>query len=250
MILPRDWESLPPVRRLLAACAGSRHRAAFEFLALWTSLAYQVMQHGRPGWFHPDEVESFNATSDAGAFERACACGLLAPAEGRPGWWFCKLFADANYTLADDWVPADEQRFLIQKVREGMAKASKKAMGVINQLPESVWLKLDQSTATFGERNRAIVLIRTVDATCRLAERKPEEFTDGLIADALRVVQGHPPAKLEAILRRLYFRQRSHQPCAAVPKDPEQLLRHWEDVIQMIAPEEGWDAWERSVARR
>lgn len=244
MNIPRDWESLLPVRRLRAACDGSPARCAHECLSLWTSLAYQVMQHGRPGYFHPDEIESFNATTDAGAFERACACGLLAPAEP-PGWWFCKLFADANHALGDDWVPDDEKRFLIQKVRDGMENASKKAMGVINQLPDSVWLRLDSTTASFGERNRAIVLIRTVDATCKLAERKPEEFTDGLIADALRVVQGHPPAKLEAILRRLYFRQRSHKPCAAVPKDPELLLKHWDDVVQMIAPEEGWDAWER-----
>ncbi len=245
MNLPRDWESLPPVRRLLTACAGNRPRCAYEFLLLWTSLAYQVMQHGRPGYFNPDEIITFDALVDEGAFQRLCEAQLLTPDEARPGWWFCKLFADANYSLADDWVPDDERRYLVQKVREGMRQASKKAMGVINQLPDSVWMKLDSTTASFGERNRAIVLIRTVDATCKLAERKPEEFTDGLVSDALRIVQGHAPDKLESLLRRLYFVQRSRKPCASVPKDPEQLLKHWDDVICMIAPEEGWDAWER-----
>lgn len=246
MNLPRDWESLLPTHRLMSLCEGNRQRCAFLFLNLWTNLAYQVMQHGHPGRFNPDEILTFDAISDEGAFQRLCDAGVLTPDPTAPGWWFCKLFADANYTLGDDWVPDDEKRYLVQKVREGMEKASKKAMGVINQLPESAWAKLDNSTASFGERNRVIILIRTVDATCKLAERKAEEFTDGIIADALRVCQKHPPAQLDAILRRLYYRQRSHKPDARVPKDPELLLKHWDDVVLWIMPEEGWDKWERT----
>lgn len=243
VVMPRDWESLIPSRRLVSRCDGSRERCAYLFLSLWTHLAYQAQLHGRPGHFNADEAEMFDALTGKGTTALLAEVGYLTPVEGG---WFCQLFADLNYALADDWVPDDEKRLLVSKVREGMVVASKKAMGVINQLPESVWLKLDSTSADFGERNRAIVLIRTVDATCKMAERKPEEFTDGLVSDALRVVQGHPKEKLEAILRRLYYRQRSSKPCPGVPKDPELLLKHWDDVLQIIQPEEGWERWEKA----
>lgn len=241
--LPNDIESYNQYRRFVRLI-GDEAKAGYVVLRLWAELGFQSRNHGKSGLFERSETEVFlwslKIENAAEAFELLIKSKLLLP---NSDGWLCPIFTENNPECDRDYIAPGIMtgiRVTYWRRRDGIERRSP---GIAQQLEPMAWHTEDGSLVTPEEMNRRIVLIKMLDSIVEGFERKPKDFDVGLVHAAGRVCQGYAAHKLDLILRRIHLMVRR---TPTMPRKTADVLRQWDDVVAMVAPEEGFINWGRN----
>lgn len=255
-IMPRDWEAMTWFGMLIVELENAKHphpreAATYIVFRLWTHLTYQLADHNLAGRFDRQSADVFDfqtktlGLESVNIIETLVTVGVLEPtAYG----WFCKFFAADNYWVGSGWLDGDEKRRILQRWREGRERAEKTSGSTAQAFSdERLWYAgQDMKRISPETMNSMILLVRSLDTICKMDERRPGEFTLGVMMAAHRIVSQYKPENLEAILRRIYYLSRQPRPDPRIPRDPEVIMVEFNRLVPVIMPEEIWSDWEKS----
>lgn len=253
-VTPRDWESTSAFARLVVQCHKAelphpRVTATYLYFRLWTELAYQMALHQEPGRFDRRSADGFVVmTETPGVTSAAVVFGLFELAEilvPMEYGWFCPHFASDNYWQGYGWIDGDEKRKVLSRWREGNECARQGANQTAAIFSDELWLGDDGVRVSPEKMNAMIVLVRNADSICKCEEREPADFTPAIMRAARAIVFTMKPDNLEMVLRRIYYLSRQTRPDFRIPRDPEQLLASFKQIVPIICPEELWKDWEK-----
>lgn len=239
MKIPDDIELSFQFRELNKSFGG---KAWIIFGILWSQLAAQAKTHGRAGmyerrWFH----HLCSALEKAGVETAEVEAKLVESEMLRESGddYFCPIFAGCNHEM--DWSHIPETSEWSKQWDSFMQTTARNGLQVQRKLPKPVWYLPRGGTVPTAVMNRAIVLISTLDQILR-TPRKPESMTPFLIQAAVAVVGDHTDLKLSVVLRRFLSLSRpSLSP--KLPRTTEDCLRHFDDLIVGIMPNDGFVDW-------
>lgn len=241
--LPNDIESYNQYRRFVRLI-GDEVKAGYVVLRLWAELGFQSRNHGKSGLFERSETEVFlwslKLEHPEDAFELLIRSKLLLP---NSDGWICPIFAESNPECDRDYIAPGIMTGIKAAYGRRRDAIERRSPGIAQQLEPMAWQEEDGSLVTPEEMNRRVVLIKMLDSIVEGFERKPKDFEVGLVHAAGRACKGYAPHKLDLILRRIHLMVRR---TPTLPRKTADVLREWDEVVAMVAPEEGFINWTRN----
>jgi hypothetical protein len=240
--IPCDLELMFPYKELVKRLG--EVQAAFVFQRLWCHLALQARAHGRSGLYKAEYLPHFEDTTKAvpDAIKALRNSGIVRVI--KDGDLFCPLFYHYNSHLDMSFVPPSVKWIGDwDKWREKMAERGK---GQAAWIPKLAWYLPNGETVPETVMNRALVLINILDVILHRYPRQPKDLEVGTIHAAIRVVQRNAEGKLSVVTKRFLAVSRpSKNPL--YPPTTEEALEQWDDLVIMISPDDGFEAWMRRI---
>lgn len=235
--------------------------AAYAFHRLWFDLGYQASVHGRCGIYLAADLHFLRgrlAPLDGDAAIKAMLDSQICEMRGAD--LFCPIFYHFNAHLDHSWIPSVhewvfEWRDLVRALK------NRKYHFQFHQLVDPLaWQLADGSRVSEEDMNRALRLIQTVDIILRHDKlnsvrnkqggpRTRNELGLGLLQAAIAVVLKYSDTKLSIWLQRFMSLNRPRL-------DPrfrfstEEVLRDFEELTWVAAPETGLEQWMNNTALR
>lgn len=213
---PLHFERLPEFRRVVLnihAAARPEARltpklaealATFLWLRLWVDLGYLAQSTNRPGWLARGAAEEFCAQLGDLFGDGVTPLQLLADAgDGvqfltplADGEYECPLFARLNAHLSGDFMTKEDRGNQASIVSRRQKEITQAATAQAMLFGERVTFTTPTGEPLQGqELNRCTVIIKNIDSSLELPERRTEQFNQGLYSDAYQVMLRFPPPK-------------------------------------------------------
>ena len=235
--LPRDFSSLIQFRKL-EELLGDRARATLLFIALWVELGYSVESTGAAG---------FLSDTDEFVFQRIPPAQIDAPmktleASGFinkvPGGWECPIFTFYNAALDASYIPDDSDE-LWKNFTNGKQEMARGASAILESIQPQCWFWKEGKIEP-ALMQKALLLIKMVDAILKLGKRPPAEFEPPIIHAAIEVINGWSDTKISVILRRAFEVSRRKNLPPGFTRSTVIFLERFEDVVALLLPADGW----------
>lgn len=242
------------------------HTALAAFLTLWRALGYAAESH-RPGFLNRDQAVLLEEDLERIGIESQVPCpksqveeaagGAPAAATGAgalpsipPERWlnrlepmlrsegdgyFCPMFAAENQHLGSSHVPIQKLGGVTKGVNLQRRQLEKAVQQQSLLLDASLFRRPhDGEPMSAGEVNSAIMLVKLLDGYLGRRARLNSEFTQGLIADAYKVVRHHDEAIINRVCVWIRLQRQARGDHPALPKTTEQLLGEFERFLSGI----------------
>lgn len=215
---------------------------------LFCDLTHQAKYHGRCGRYEAKWWPHFLASINNGGIiggEDVEAALLESQFVVRIGEdYFCELFYRANPQLDRSYIPPTAKWF--RDWDKFVTKLAGRSSQIIDRLPQATWYLPNGDIIAKSVMSQSIVLINTLDIICRRDTRVVEDYTPQLIQTASVICSGHSPIKLSIALKRFLSVSRPFLR-AQYPRTTEDCLRRFDDLVLLLLPDEGYEAWQKKI---
>jgi len=240
--LPPEIELSFPFRALRDRVGA--HLASHLFLRLWCDLAFQARLHGETGVYRAQDLPLFCRSVDrADADKLLKECGLVKERENGDLW--CPIFYEHNAHLDKSWVPPTS-KWLSDWIEFQRRLEASADLAMTSKLPKEAWYLPGGEVVPEGIMNRAMVIIQSIDVILRTRKRDYSTVSVALAQGAAGVALRHSPTKISVVLKRFLAMSRP-QLNPMLPPTTEQAVLHFDDLIMLVCPDEGFGSWLKRI---
>jgi len=232
--VPRDLIGYKEVHRLVNSLGEIRAFAAI--FILFTELAYQVDEHGNPGFLAESDISWVREKMGVKTWDYVLKSGLVQP---RKDGMFCQVFAISNramdwnyWSVGFHWGKVADWRFQKTNLKNG--KDVREMASII--LGRSDGFLAEGEKIDIGMSQRIVLLIRSIDLVMGRKLRQSDEFSDGLLRSAFMACCKYSQSRIDVILDALYLRRKNYK----VSRNSDQLILDFDNMVDVVYPEQGW----------
>lgn len=221
-----DMESTPAVRMLRAGL--NRSGIMDVVFRLWRELGLMATMNRRPGLITKEQLPLVQETLGSETWRQLVTCGLVREAEG--GWW-CEQFHDLNRNMLA--VPHHERigrKGGLKRNIDARLRRDEESLGLFDQT-----MRLEDGTVLDAVKVKAArQLVLRLDGMLARPDRREDEFTTGLLADAWRVIVTRQPDQYRSDVE-LMMDQFDHE--VFQNNVTEKVLADWDTITGKLRSE-------------